>query len=331
VSTLRAPTRGFRIGVRVPQTRIGLAGVPLTPAETPARAADFKTHPVYRGLHGMGVALPATNNDLIIGGSIRGGNFLPAANGNLPRAPVSYRPFNPGGSQIPAASAAAGSTTTTATPASTTPVASAPAAAAQPQTYTDQYGNVWTLSARGWVLTSAGSSMQTTPTPQTSSTTPTPTGVSLTSGAATTAQAGTPVPVNWPTSQTYTDSSGNIWGYESGSWQIISYVSGSAAASQAATLLAATGSATGSTAGPVGAPTSAIAGQTFTDASGNIWTYSGTGWTLTSSASSAANWMASLTAFLQSDTIIAGVQNFWLIGGAGAAALLLMDFSSRKR
>jgi hypothetical protein len=120
--------------------------------------------------------------------------------------------------------------------------------------------------------------------------------VALTSGAATTAQAGTPVPVNWPTTQTYTDSSGNIWGYENGSWQIISYVAGSAAATQAATLAAATGTTTGGV----------------------------------SVSTTTSDWMASLTSFLQGSTIINGVQNFWLVGGAGVVALLLMRSGGKR-
>jgi hypothetical protein len=134
--------------------------------------------------------------------------------------------------------------------------------------------------------------------------------------------------VNWPTNQTYTDSQGNIWGYENSSWQVVGYVTGSSAYTAAQT--AATAASTAATA-PAGAPASPASGQQYTDASGNLWTYSGGQWVLTESASSASNWMASLSSFLQESTIISGVQNFWLVAGVGAAALLLMDFSGKKR
>ena len=302
MSIMAAPTRGFQIGVRKSQTRRGLAGE-RTPAQIPAFNAYSTTHPVYRGLHGMGAApnYPAGVEAPVI--------FNPMG------ARWGGAPFAVPTSNIPAASAASGTASTAATPASTTPVAqptaphivrrmwgrmpqpsSAPSNPTQGQTYTDTAGNVWTFSGTAWTLTSPGASMQTTPTPQTSSTTPPATSVALTSGAATTAQAGTPVPVNWPTTQTYTDSSGNIWGYENGSWQIISYVAGSAAATQAATLAAATGTTTGGV----------------------------------SVSTTTSDWMASLTSFLQGSTIINGVQNFWLVGGAGVVALLLMRSGGKR-
>ncbi len=306
MSIMAAPTRGFEIGVRRTPVRRGLAGE-RTPAQIPAYTGYSTTHPIYAGLHGLGaVAYP---------GSPSYPNALP---GGI-QDPIIVRGFWGIGSNptpvIPASGAAAGSTTTTPTPTSTTPVAQpsaphivrhmwgrmpqpsgAPSNPAQGQTYTDTAGNVWTFSGTVWTLTSPGASMQTTPTPQTSSTTPPATGVAITSGAATTAQAGTPVPVNWPTTQTYTDSSGNIWGYESGAWQIISYVAGSAAATQASTLAAATGTTTGGV----------------------------------SVSTTTSDWMASLTAFLQGSTIINGVQNFWLVGGAGVVALLLMRSGGKR-
>jgi hypothetical protein len=177
-------------------------------------------------------------------------------------------------------------------------------------------------------------SMQTSPTPTTQSITPSPSTVSLqTNGpSAQTAQVGTPVPVGWPTNQSYIDSSGNVWTYTStAGWQNTGTVSslqatvaagsttaGTTIASTTTTAVAQTGTPV-----PAGYPTD----EAYVDASGNTWTWtSASGWTITAAASivgSASDWFGELTTWLQSSTIFSGVQNFWTVAGVGAAGIVL--------
>lgn len=111
----------------------------------------------------------------------------------------------------------------------------------------------------------------------------------------------------------------------------VALTSGAAATAQAGTPV------------PVGYPTN----QAFVDSSGNIWTYTATGgWQLTTPAtasvgaasstpsvsvsSTTADWVASLTTWLQGQTIISGVSNFWIVAGVGIGGLLLWP-SGRRR
>jgi len=138
-------------------------------------------------------------------------------------------------------------------------------------------------------------SSQSSPTPVTQPAMPAPSSVALVSGgaAAQTAQAGTPVPVGWPTNQSYTDSSGNVWGFtQTAGWTII----GTASAANAS----------GSTAGTSTPTTTITVGSSNTTVS-------------------------DLTSWLQSETIVGGVKNFWVAAAAGALGLMLWGSMSKRR
>jgi len=151
-------------------------------------------------------------------------------------------------------------------------------------------------------------SSQTTPTPTTTPTTPAPTGVAISSGgpAASTAQAGTPVPVGTPTDQSYTDQSGNIWTFTpSAGWQVTS-----SAADQAALAAANAAAASSAAAGSAGTVTP---GTTVTVSTGNtMW--------------------QDITSWLQGSSFSLGtfaVPNVLLVAGVGLAGLWL--YSGKKR
>lgn len=152
------------------------------------------------------------------------------------------------------------------------------------------------------------SSQQSTPTPTTQSTTPTTPAPTLVPAGGTnaTAQAGTPVPINWPIAQSYTDSSGNIWAYTAaGGWQITGYAAGSVAEANA---LAAQMSA--SAAGGAG---TVQPGTTVSVATGFD--------------------LSAITTWLQSSTVLFGatIPNIALVGGFGVLALWLYGGSGKKR
>lgn len=168
------------------------------------------------------------------------------------------------------------------------------------QPYTDTNGNVWTYNAAsGWSITSAvpTTAQQRTVTPSTYPIGYGPYGVALSPGgpSAVTGQAGTPVPVGYPTNEPYTDSNGNTWTYSTtAGWQITS-TSSSQAALLAEEQSAAAAAATGTT---------TAAGTTSVSVS------SGTSW-------------SDLTTWLQESTIISGLPNFFLVAGVGVVGLLI--------
>lgn len=145
---------------------------------------------------------------------------------------------------------------------------------------------------RNWqqFMNSEATSTQTTPTPNTVSPAQPSTPPALTSGAATTAQAGTPVPVGYPTSQAYVDSGGNIWTFTpAAGWQLTGNVgTTTAAAAEAAAQ----------------APS-----VTVTDTT--------------------SDWAGEITAWLQSSSIWASVPNFWLVAGVGVVGLILYPRGKR--
>jgi hypothetical protein len=116
------------------------------------------------------------------------------------------------------------------------------------------------------------------------------------------------VPASQPTSQPYTDSSGNVWTYNAstGMWQ-------SATATPLATSLP----------GQV-VPTSQPVSQPYTDANGNVWTYNPATGEWTSPTAGAGNIFSSIGSWLTSSSLVSGVQNFWLVGGGAAVLILLL-------
>jgi hypothetical protein len=175
---------------------------------------------------------------------------------------------------------------------------------ATPKPYTDSFGNSWTYNkASGWSTTGTAlpglpggptSANQQTPTPQISTpASPAPGSPALTSGAAATAQAGTPVPVGYPTTQAYVDSQGNIWtNTPAGGWQATGTTATTTpAAAEAAALQSAAG------------------GTTVNVTGADMW--------------------ATITNWLQAASIIPNVPNFWLVAAAGAGALLLWPKGKR--
>lgn len=339
-----------RIGVRksYPARALSGLGVERAPAETPPVSGYFTTRPLAGARdyntqssmrHSLGVV--AANNARQWADR---GLLLPPTTPIAIAAPVSTTPVavsapvpstqpttqptpwtQPSGS--PSAwqrNRSSGGWGTSAVPASTptqTGAASPPDAGTSAQAgtpipfnwpidspYTDASGNIWTYQNGQWAITSAVPSVssQGTATPTTWRTQRNPSGVALqTNGpAAQTAQSGTPVPVGWPTSSSYTDSNGNIWTYTTTSgWQVTG-----TSASQSALL-----------AEEEAAATAAAATGTTTTAAG----------TTVSVSSTAADSWATLTSWLQGSTIITGVPNFFLVAGVGVVGLLI--FTRGKR
>jgi hypothetical protein len=117
----------------------------------------------------------------------------------------------------------------------------------------------------------------------------------------------TSMPMEPTAGMTYTDASGNVWTYNGTSWTI-------------------TGSSTAAT----GAPANPTVGSTYTDASGNIWTYNGVSWQMTTAAASAAAAAASagpynsVLDFLTQESLISGVPN-WIVGGGAVLIYMLVS------
>jgi hypothetical protein len=142
----------------------------------------------------------------------------------------------------------------------------------------------------------------------------TPSGAQISQSTQNTVIPGTNVPVGWPTSSTYTDSSGNVWAFNTSSatWQLQSSSSSVVAGTNV----------------PVGWPTS----STYTDSSGNVWQYQaalGT-WTIIDAGTGAAASTSSITSWLTSQTIIAGLPNYLPLGG-GLLAVWLLSGMGKKR
>lgn len=312
MSVLVAPTRGFDIGVARTPSRRGLAGINpagviRTPAQQPPRLADSETHPIYRGLHGLSLgAVSASDFDRV-----------------SPPIIVRTTPYIPTNSTTSSTAAgSSGSATASTTPVSNPitiypagqmarlPSTGTPVPAFWPETkpYVDGAGNTWEYIDGSWQITSTATSTQTSPTPTTSAVS--------SSGATSITPPSSGLPTNPVVGSYYLDSAGNTWQYTSSGWT--------------ETALAASGSSTVSTvaAPSAGLPSNPVVGNYYTDSAGNQWQYTASGWVETategSASSSISNWMSSLTTFLDESTIISGVQNFWIIAGVGAAALLLM-------
>jgi hypothetical protein len=139
--------------------------------------------------------------------------------------------------------------------------------------------------------------------------------------AAATNYPGSPVPSSWPTSQVYTDSSGNQWYYNPGygTFQMMSSLSSSVPASSASSSV------------PAGTPTNAP----YTDASGNVWVYNAsTGqWTIASAATSSP--YSSILNWLSQNTLgsVIGLQipNWITVAGLGFVALKFMHPAGARR
>lgn len=262
--------------------------VPPGPAEPPARTGGFTTRALsgaerrLRVLYGLGDATQATVPTAQALTSTTDFNRYPTPPLRIVEpieivAPVRTAPAP--SSSTPVAAPAPGSPYPSNQPSiSAAPIPPNTQAAYPGQTYTDPAtGNVWAWNTSEWVLIQPGASTQPGPTPSTSANQPPPSNVALQStGGGATAQAGTPVPVGYPTNQAYTDSSGNIWTYTAtGGWQI-----------------------TGTSSSPA----------------------------------TANNWAASITSWLNEQTIISGISNFWVVGGAAAIGLVLKGmFEGRRR
>jgi hypothetical protein len=299
MSTLYASTAN-RIGVRRQYKPVTAMGRYAGPAETPARQGDFRTHP----LPGLGAAVipnqstpsnPAISRrtSILLQSGANPGTQMNPSPGMFDVGPIYHT------TPISFQNAAGQATSSPGAPTTSTPVAanpSAPAPTPAPQSYTDSYGNVWENSASGWVMVQPGPSTQQTTSTQISATpTSTPTTQpALVSGAASTAQAGTPVPVGWPITTPYTDSQGYIWTYAAGyGWSVTGTEAGSAAATYAGGTATPTATAGAS---PAGTTVSLVSGFDISD----------------------------LTTWLQEATIISPVPNFFVVAGAGLAALLLL-------
>jgi len=125
---------------------------------------------------------------------------------------------------------------------------------------------------------------------------------------------------------TYTDASGNVWTYSASGWSLTS--------SPAPTVT----SSPGTPATPVTSSTSAasfpanpVAGQTYTDPSGNVWTYTSTGW---QEGAASATSTSDLGSWFTTDSTIAGISlpNYaWTAGGIFAAILAFKMLGGRKR
>lgn len=357
-----------RIGVRrsYPAQALSGMGVERAPAETPPVSALYPTRPL------SGVRNYSTQPTLYALGAL-------VSDMDTNNVRLAGRYLAPGGASIlPPVSIISASNPPV------TPVAvSAPAPSTQPTTqptpWSQQNGggpSSWqqNRASGGW-----GTSAVPGSTPQSGSGTPwyqqqqqeqEPGAPSYASppAAGTTAQAGTPVPFNWPITQPYTDTNGNIWTYQNGQWAITSAVPSTAyqygatpstyptyAGYPSGVALQTNGpagqTAQAGTPVPVGWPTS----ESYTDSNGNIWTYTTTaGWQVTGTSASASEsallaeesaaaaatgtsttsggttvtvtgdttW-STITSWLQSSTIISGVPNFFLAAGAGVVGLLI--------
>jgi hypothetical protein len=241
-------------------------GVYRGPAETGPRQGLFMTHPIP----GLGAAATtiARVPTIPIHTSVNpGSRICPSWGcGPAPGTPITFQSSN-------------GVTSSPSMPTTSTPVVAT---------------NTQPLPAP--VQSTPPVSSQTTVTPTTTALpTPAPTGVALTSGAASTAQAGTPVPVNWPTNQTYTDQNGYIWAYTpSMGWQVSGIESGSPAATAGAAIPTGTATAAGTT----------VDVSTGLD-------------------------LSDVTTWLQEDTIVSSIPNFFFVAGAGVLALVLMKSGKR--
>lgn len=125
-------------------------------------------------------------------------------------------------------------------------------------------------------------------------------------------QSATSVPVIGSTSM---DAAGNVYTYTTAGWQLTTPVASATVPSTAAT---ATPSST------VGFPTNPVAGQTYTDSLGNLYTYGATGWALTTAAGASSSWLTQYTIF-------SSVPNYAVIAGALVGALILMKGFGGKR
>lgn len=86
---------------------------------------------------------------------------------------------------------------------------------------------------------------------------------------------------------------------------------------------------------PGGYPTN----QTYTDAAGNVWSWSATaGWQITSPAASSIttslgleNWISSIGAWLTSETLVSFLPNYATLGIGGAALAIAMKMLGGRR
>lgn len=293
------------IGVRQVYPSRGL-GVHRAPAETPPVSAYFPTRPLsgvrdyntQSATRRLGAELPVSNASLF-SGHIMSPVIARRSGGGTPNV---FHPGQASASQTPTTTApppsAAGSSAQAGTPVPFNwPIA---------QAYTDQSGNIWTYSSvDGWTVTGEvpTTANQDGPTPTTYRMQPWPGSISLNPNgpAAQTSQAGTPVPVGYPTNQAYTDSNGDIWTYSpTYGWQATGQIAPTASAAASAAAAAA-----GTTAG---------AGTSVTVSSPDAW--------------------ASLTAWLQSSSFSLGtfaVPNFFLVAGVGLIGIWLYSGSSGGR
>ena len=332
-----------RIGVRKAYSQRALSGLGVhrAPAETPPVSGYFTTAP----LPGDGYNTQASTHAL----------------GIVPNNDVSL--WNRRGLILPTPVAIAA-------PAISTPVAvAAPAPSTQPTTQPTPWTQPNGGAPSDWRKNRSGSGWSASAVPATQ---PTQTGAASPPDAGTAAQAGTPIPFNWPINSPYTDANGNVWTYQNGQWAITSSVPASQPGTPTPTAytgysyggaypsgvaLQANGpaaqTAQSGTPVPVGWPTS----ESYTDSNGNIWTYTTTaGWQVTGTTASQASLLAqetaaaaaagttstaagttvtvaadttwdTITTWLQSQTIWSGVPNFWLVAGAGAAGLVLYSMT----
>ena len=316
-------------------------GVERAPAETPPVSAYYPTHPLsgvrdhntQGTLHALGAVTNnvrlASNLDRYINPSILPAPVIvstnppavtpvavsaPSPSTQPTTQPTPWTQPNGGGPGSWQRNRASGGWGTSAVPATQPAAASPPDAgtAAQAGTpvpfnwpvgspYTDTNGNIWTYQNGTWAITSSvpSTAQQGTATPTTWQVRSYPTGVALQPNgpAAATAQAGSPVPVGWPTSQAYTDSNGNIWTYTAtAGWQVTG-----TSASQSALLAAEESSL--AAAAPTG--TSAASGGT------------------TVTLSTGSDTWDTITTWLQESTVIPNVPNFFLVAGAGVVGLLI--------
>ena len=174
--------------------------------------------------------------------------------------------------------------------------------------YTDANGNIWTYQNGQWAITSSVPAQPSTATPTMYRRGGYPAGVALVPNgpAAATAQASTPVPVGWPTSESYTDSNGNIWTYTaSAGWQVTGTT-----ASQASLFAQQSAAAAAAAAAPTGTSSTAP-GTNVTVTGPDPW--------------------ATLTNWLQESTIFSGIPNFFLVAGVGVGGLVLYNMSGGRR
>lgn len=271
MSRMRASTQN-NIGVRRQYRPSGQLGIYRGPSETPPRQGQFTTHPMA-GLGAVAIRHASAVNPV--------SPFVPYVGSGVNPGSRAEPIVLPGNQRATTVLSTPSGSTSTATTSPSGTYGGSPVA------------NPIMRRTRPGFLPQPSSASQTGVTPTTTATSQPATGVALTSGAATTAQAGTPVPVGWSTSQSYTDSTGYIWTYSSADgWQ-------------------ATGVEPGST------------------AAANYNSSASTGTAGTTVSVNSGLDLSTITTWLDGQTIVSGIPNFFFVAGAGVVALLLMKSGKR--